>query len=80
MLGHQGVELFERITRVRRCGLVGETPSPLGVGSEVSKVSKVLLSLSTCGSGCSSQLLLQQHVLPFKRPPWSRRLCTAIGQ
>ena len=36
MLSHQGVELFDRIRRIRRCGLVGGNVS-LGVGFEVSK-------------------------------------------
>ena len=36
MLGHQGVELFERIPRIKGCGLVGGNVS-LGVGFEVSK-------------------------------------------
>lgn len=36
MLSHQEVELFERITRIKRCGLVGETMS-LEVGFKVSK-------------------------------------------
>ena len=36
MLSHQGVELFDRIKRIRRCGLVGGSVS-LGVSFEVSK-------------------------------------------
>jgi hypothetical protein len=35
MLSHQGVELFEKIRRIRRCGLSGGSES-LGVGFEVS--------------------------------------------
>ena len=36
MLSHQGVALFEKIKRIRRCGLVGGSVS-LGVGFEISK-------------------------------------------
>jgi len=36
MLGHQGMELFERIIRIRRCGLVGGSVS-LEVDFEVSE-------------------------------------------
>lgn len=36
MFIHQGVELFERIRRSRKCGLVGRNV-PLRVGFEISK-------------------------------------------
>ena len=61
MLSHQGVALFERIRRISR-GLIGGSVS-LGVHVEVSKAQaspNVALPLSAYGSGCSSQLLLQQ--------------------
>jgi hypothetical protein len=45
MLRYQGVELFERIRRNGRCGLVGIGVS-LGVGLEVSKPMPGPLSLS----------------------------------
>jgi hypothetical protein len=61
MLSHQGVALFERIRRIRRCGLVSRGLS-LGVGSEVSKThARPNVSLSAYRSGCSSQVLLH-HV------------------
>jgi hypothetical protein len=43
MLGHQGVALFERIRRLRRCGLV-EGSLSLGVVFEVSKAHAKWLS------------------------------------
>jgi hypothetical protein len=46
MAGHQEVELFERIRRIRRCGLAGGSVS-LGVGFEISKAQvRPSLSLS----------------------------------
>jgi hypothetical protein len=36
MLSHQGVSLFERIEKIKSCGLVGRSV-PLGTGFEVSK-------------------------------------------
>lgn len=61
MPGHQGMALFERTRRIRRCGLIGGTVS-LEVDVEASKpmpgpesVSVFFsVSVSLCGSGCSS--------------------------
>ena len=48
MFSHQGVELFERVRKMRRHGLVGGSVS-LGVGFEVSEaLVKPSLSLSLC--------------------------------
>jgi hypothetical protein len=44
MLSHQGVELFDRIRRIRRCGLVGGNMS-LRVGFEVSNAQDQSCSL-----------------------------------
>lgn len=52
MLSHQGMELFERIRRIRRCGLAGKSVLP-GVSFEVSE-SQFQVSLTFCGPGCSS--------------------------
>lgn len=55
-LTHQRVELFKRITKIWRGGLVGEGVS-LGVVSEVSKANANPGSISAIGSGCAFQLL-----------------------
>ena len=61
MLGHQGVELSERVIRIR-CALVGGIVSPLRVGFEISEISEIHARphFSACGSGCSSEIL-QYH-------------------
>ena len=73
MLGHQGVELFERITRTG-CGLVGVAMDlfekmchlHLGVGFKVSEAqSRPSVTLSSCCLSIYIQnyhLLLQHHV------------------
>ena len=62
MLGHQEVELFERITRIRVCGLVGGFVS-LEVGFEVSKdLGPVFLPYPPLADqDYSSQLLFPHH-------------------
>ena len=55
ILGYQRVELFGRIRRIRRCGLVGRSVS-LAVSFEDSRGQARLsvVSLLVCGSGFSS--------------------------
>ena len=69
MFSHQGVELFERIRRIRGCGLVRESMSLL-LGFEASKACvRPRLPMPT-RSGLTSQLLLQHHVcLPAVMAP-----------
>lgn len=58
MPSHQEAELFESILRIRRCGLVEATVSPW-VALRLQKPISGPVSLFSCGSGSSSQLLLQ---------------------
>ena len=56
LLSHQRVTLFERIIKVRRCGLVGENVS-LGWALRLLKLIPSLQSISAYEWGRSSQLL-----------------------
>ena len=61
MLSHQGAALFERIRRIRGCGLVGESVS-LRVGFEVSKPMPSQQFLSLWEQGIApSQYSRQEH-------------------
>lgn len=61
MCSHQGVEMFEKIRRIRRCGLVGRR----AWGLEFPKPHQAQASLFACltvgQDVCSSQLFVQHH-------------------
>ena len=62
MHGHQGVTLFERIKRIKRCGLIGGSVS-LREGFEVSKDhAKPTVSFSPFIDQDESSELLLQHL------------------
>lgn len=58
MINHQGVELFEKIRRSRRCGLDRES-MPIGCVLTFQNPMPEPISLSAYGWGYSSQILLQ---------------------
>lgn len=58
MLNYQGMEVLERIIRIRRCGLVGVDVNFL---EEEGARSNHSFSVCVYSTGCSSQLLLKHH-------------------